>query len=123
MHEIQDFSDERNKGWCVHCARPLASVKKSRDHVPTKTLLLRPYPANLPIVDVCHACNQSFRHDEQYLVALLSAILVGATDPDRQLNTNAARILRHNIELRAAIEASKREFSNQRRRKQNFLER
>jgi hypothetical protein len=109
MDEIEEFSEERNKAWCVHCGSPLASRKTSRDHVPTKTLLHPPYPPNLPIVMVCHRCNQSFRTDEQYLVAFLSAVLAGTTDPATQANPNAARILLHNTELRTAIDASKRE--------------
>ena len=110
MDEIKEFSDERNKAWCVHCGWPLASLKASRDHVPTKTLLRPPYPANLPIVMVCHDCNQGFAKDEQYLVAFLSAVLAGTTDPPRRSNSNAARILQHNTELRAAIDASRQEY-------------
>jgi hypothetical protein len=92
MDEIKEFSDERDKAWCVHCGRPLASLKASRDHVPTKTLLCPPYPANLPIVMVCDDCNQGFAKDEQYLVAHLSAALAGTTDPAAQPNPNAAHI-------------------------------
>src|SRR5271166_3726331 len=110
MDEIKEFSDERNKAWCLHCQMPLASLRTSRDHVPTKTLLRPPYPANLPIVVVCHDCNQGFRKDEQYLVAFLSAVLAGTTDPAVQPNPNAALILKHNTELRAAIDASKGKY-------------
>lgn len=113
MDEIKDFSDERLKAWCIYCAKPLATLRQSRDHVPTKTLLHTPYPANLPLVTVCHDCNQSFRKDEPYLVAALSAILAGTTDPERQLNDNAARILSNDTDLRKTIEASKREFDIQ----------
>ena len=110
MEEIGDFSDERQKAWCIHCSRALESVRKTRDHVPTKTLLHPFYPANLPVVFVCHECNQGFSKDEQYLVAFLSSVLVGSTQPEQQRNANAARILQHNTVLRAAIDVSKREY-------------
>lgn len=107
MDEIQEFVDDRQKTWCIHCARQLADVTRSRDHVPTKTLLHPPYPPNLPIVVICHECNQSFSHDEQYLVAFLSTVLAGSSKPDAQANPNAQRILRYNQVLQAAIEASR----------------
>lgn len=111
MEEIKEFSDERQKAWCIHCARCLASVEKiTRDHVPTKTLLHFPYPGNLPIVKICHQCNQGFAKDEQYLVAFLSSVLAGSTEPDAQSNPNAQRILQHNHMLRASIERSKIEY-------------
>lgn len=110
MQEIEEFADERNKAWCVHCGAALASVRRSRDHVPTKTLLRPPYPANLPIVMVCHNCNQDFGKDEQYLVAFISSVLAGTTEPAQQSNSNAARILSHNTELRGEIDSSRQEY-------------
>lgn len=109
MDEIFEFIDERQKEWCVHCGTPLAETKPTRDHVPTKTLLLPPFPGNLPIVMVCEGCNKGFGKDEQYLVAFLSSVLAGSTEPALQPNPNAARILTHNHMLRAAIEKTKRQ--------------
>ncbi|MDE2102112.1 MAG: hypothetical protein KGL39_33005 [Patescibacteria group bacterium] len=107
MDEIHEFVDERQGTCCLHCARQLADVKRSRDHVPTKTLLHPPYPPNLPIVVLCHECNQGFSPDEQYLVAFLSAVLAGSSEPDAQVNPNARRILRYNRVLQADIEAAR----------------
>ena len=112
MDEIEEFSDARHKAWCIHCRASLGSVKTSRDHVPTKTLLRPPYPANLPIVLVCHDCNQGFRKNEEYLVAFLSVVISGTTDPELQVSASAARILRHNTQLRAEIELAKREYKS-----------
>jgi hypothetical protein len=110
MDEIQEFVDERQKGWCLHCARALTGLKQTRDHVPTKTLLRTPYPANLPIVPVCGDCNQSFSKHEQYLVAFLSAVISGSADPDAQASPAAQRILKRNTVLRAAIDNSRKEY-------------
>ncbi len=107
MRDISDFSDKRLKDWCIHCGGSLASTGRTRDHVPTRKLLIPPLPPNLPVVPVCYACNQSFSKDEQYLIAFLSVVLTGSTDPSAQQNPNAARILTDNPALRAMIEASR----------------
>ena len=40
MEEIEEFTDERQKGWCIHCGTSISTVSKNWDHVPTKGLLL-----------------------------------------------------------------------------------
>lgn len=67
MREIEEFVDERQKAWCVHCGSVLAQSEVNRDHVPSKTLLDRPLPAHVPQVEVCAACNNGFSKDEEYL--------------------------------------------------------
>jgi hypothetical protein len=109
MDQIEEFTDERQKAWCIHCGQWIAGVETSRDHVPSKSLLLKPYPENLPLVEVCRSCNTGFSLDEEYLVALLGAVIAGSTEPDRQTNPNAARILTRNPKLRARIEGSRSE--------------
>ena len=110
MDEIAEFVDERQKSWCIHCARPLSSVKQTRDHIPTKTLLHLPFPRNMPIVHICAECNHGFSKDERYLVALLGAVVSGSTDPDAQVNSNAARILRNDQIVRSDVERGKKEY-------------
>ena len=65
MHKIEEFVDERQKSWCIHCARPLAGLETNEDHVPSKGLLAKPRPHHLPIVIICKECNTSFSLDEQ----------------------------------------------------------
>ena len=107
MDEIKEFVDERQKTWCIHCARTLASRPTNRDHVPTKSLLRPPLPGNLPVVEVCTECNESFSRDEQYTVAFLGAVISGTTDPERQIHSRAGSILRKASALRARIDASR----------------
>jgi hypothetical protein len=69
------FSDRRTVGFrrspgCIYCGLPA----DSRDHVPPKLLLERPYPPNLLTVPSCARCNQGWSQDEQYVLALLSQI-------------------------------------------------
>lgn len=110
MREIEDFTDDRLKAWCIHCGDVIADVESNRDHVPTKSLLtkaLRERGANydsgvgdefdyLPQVIVCRRCNSSFSPDENYLLCVLHAVMVGSLYPDPTRYPEAATILRSN---------------------------
>jgi len=100
VDEIEEFVDERHKGWCVHCATGIHQVESNRDHVPSKSLLRKPYPENLPTVDVCKPCNQKFSADEEYFAAFIGCVLSGSTDPDRQRDLRVRRILTRSPKLR-----------------------
>jgi hypothetical protein len=110
MDHINEFVDERQKAWCVHCGQSIVDLETSRDHVPSKSLLLNPHPSNLPVVQVCKSCNAGFSLDEEYLVAFLGSVLAGSTKPDRHDNPYAARILQRSPKLRARIEAAKSQY-------------
>ena len=109
MNEIEEFVDERQKAWCVHCGGRIGNLETNRDHVPSKSLLFEPYPENLPVIQVCRRCNTSFSLDEEYFVAFLGCVLTGSTDPDRQSNPRVERILRRTPSLRARIEKARTE--------------
>jgi hypothetical protein len=55
---------------CVYCGSP----SDSKDHVPPRLLLERPYPPNLLTVPSCTRCNQGWSKNEQYFLVLLSQI-------------------------------------------------
>lgn len=112
MEQIEAFVGDRNRSCCIHCGRWMADLDVTRDHIPSRSLLSRPYPRNLPVVQVCRQCNSGFSLDEEYLVALLGSVLSGSTDPLRQTCTNAARILARNEQLRSRIEKAKTAFQN-----------
>lgn len=61
---------------CAFCGGTPSTI----DHVPSKSLLAKPYPNNLPVVPACLDCNQSFSKDEQYLACLLECVIHGGTD-------------------------------------------
>ena len=103
MRQIQDLSDERQRGWCPHCGVALKEHNRSRDHVPTRGLLSRPYPPNLPVVHICGQCNAGFSVDEAYLIAFLGAVMSGSTNVDAGTYRSAAKLLRDNDELRRRI--------------------
>jgi len=110
MDQIKDFVDERQKLWCIHCGRDIGAARTNRGHVPSKSLLSKPYPPNLPVMEVCTACNTGFSLDEEYVAAFLGAVLAGSTEPEHQLMKAAARVFRRNGGLRAKIDRAKREY-------------
>ena len=114
MKYINDLSGSGLRTGCIHCdsnysqnEASIAPSKLTKDHVPSKCLLMRPYPIDLPVVDVCHACNQSFSVDEEYFAAFLSSVISGSTDPKHQNSRFAARkILKRSAKLRDRIDRS-----------------
>jgi hypothetical protein len=113
MQKIEEFVDERQRTWCIHCARPLVGLETNEDHVPSKSFLTKPRPHHLPIVTICRECNTGFSLDEQYAVTFLSCVLAGSTDPEKQPNTSAARALTDSAALRTRIERSRTEHATQ----------
>lgn len=107
MLQIRDFTDSRFSRYCVHCGRVLRPKETDRDHVPSKSLLDRPFPSNLPVIDVCKTCNECFSRDEEYVSAIISAIVSGSAEPEKQTCHSGQRILSRNSCLRSRIENSK----------------
>ena len=110
MRQIKPFVDDRQSTWCIHCANALADVDATRDHVPTKSLLDKPYPENLPVIPVCRKCNESFSGDELYFGMFLEAVLSGSTVPKRQRTTSARDRFAHYDRMRERIERGRREY-------------
>ena len=107
MDQLTDYSDSRNKGFCIHCGGGLGSDESNRDHVPTRGLLNSPYPENLPVVEVCRQCNSGFSSDEEYLIAFLGSVLSGSTRPDPVRFPAASGILAHSPRLGNRIDRSR----------------
>ena len=107
MRQLTDFSDDRNRGICVHCGEGLVSEKQTRDHVPSKVLLTSPYPENLPVVHACRRCNSGFGKDEEYLAALLASVICGSTNPQPDRFPDAVRVLQHSTQLRGRIDRAR----------------
>ena len=119
MRYIEDYSDERQKSWCIHCGAFINDVSSNRDHVPTKSLLsrgLRKRGADydrgahdefgyVPQVVVCEKCNSSFSEDENYLLCVLHAVMAGSLYPDTAKQPEAAKILRSNRHVVRALKA------------------
>ena len=107
MDQLIDYSDSRNKGFCIHCGSGLRHDASNRDHVPTRGLLNPPYPENLPVVEVCRQCNSEFSSDEEYLIAFLGSVISGSTTPDPAISSTASRILARSPQLAKRIARSR----------------
>jgi hypothetical protein len=55
---------------CIYCGK----AASTRDHVPPKSFLEKPYPDNLKTVPSCKDCNNGFSKDEEYFLILMSKI-------------------------------------------------
>ena len=112
LYGEEKFNDMRlqwPEGICIHCGITLNPVNATREHIPSKFFLREPYPKELTIMEACRECNTSFSRDEEYLFALLNAVLAGTTDPDKQKTSKASRMFSKQTGLRVRIEKSKLE--------------
>ncbi len=98
------FVDERQSGYCVFCG----GAPESQDHCPSKVLLDEPLPPDLPVVDACAECNNSFSLDEQYLACLIECALCGSATPDGVSRPKVRRILTECPALVVQLNESKR---------------
>jgi hypothetical protein len=55
---------------CIYCGKEALTW----DHIPSKSLLEKPYPNNLITVPACSTCNNSFSTHEEYLLNILVGI-------------------------------------------------
>jgi hypothetical protein len=63
------MSAKKRRGICGYCGN---QRDLTRDHLPPKLLLEKPYPMNLRTVPSCYPCNQSFKADDEYTRTVLA---------------------------------------------------
>lgn len=102
MQQIEPFSDVRLRSCCIYCGGPI----ETREHVPSKILLDKPYPHNLPIVPSCLSCNSSFSMDEEYCACILECVRCGTSNPEELRRDTVKRILREKPGLQKRIALS-----------------
>ncbi len=107
MKQLQDVADDRLINGCIYCG----GNAETRDHVPSRILLKKPYPENLPVVGACKRCNQGFSKDEEYLVCLLESVLAGSTSPEKIKKPSVARAMERSPALKSRIEAVKSTYN------------
>lgn len=103
MNQLRDFADSRLIDGCIYCG----GAVETRDHVPSRVLLDRPLPENLPVLPSCRKCNNGFSKDEEYLACLLEAVVSGSIDPDQVSRKVVADILKRSPRLQNQIDAEK----------------
>jgi len=99
VRQYQTFVDKRLLGPCAFCGgRP-----DTRDHVPPKVFLDKPYPTNLPVVASCAGCNIGASLDEEFLAALLEVVVCGTANAADLRREGVARALKHSPALAALL--------------------
>jgi len=93
--------------FCAYCGGPT----ETRDHVPSRVFLDKPYPNHLPVVPACKACNQGFSKDEEYVACLVECVLSGSGDPNRVERKKIKRILQGKPALAAKLRNARQETS------------
>jgi hypothetical protein len=104
MQQIETFGDERHLLYCLYCG----AEPDTREHVPSRVLLDKPYPDNLPVVGACQACNVAFSPDEDYLACAVAVALAGTADPASLERDKVRRILSDRPALAARFRAALR---------------
>ncbi|MFP6583641.1 MAG: hypothetical protein VCD00_13960 [Candidatus Hydrogenedentota bacterium] len=99
------FFDERLRGMCIYCG----CTPETRDHVPSKVLLDKPYPQNLPVVPCCARCNADFSLDEEYTACFIEYVITGANSAKEIERARIRETLLRNPNLDARIRAARQE--------------
>ncbi|HET9898930.1 MAG TPA: hypothetical protein VFQ44_28735 [Streptosporangiaceae bacterium] len=99
MQQIKPYVDSRLTHRCVYCD----GEPDTGDHVPPRAFLDKPYPANLPKVPSCQACNEGASLDEEYVSCLLEVAACGSVRPEDLQRPGVARKLQANDGLRQRL--------------------
>lgn len=103
MDQLPDYSDERLLLGCIYCD----DEAETREHVPSRVFLDKPFPENLPVVGACKRCNNGFSMDEECFACLIESVIAGSANPALIRRPKIAAILERSPALQARIEASK----------------
>jgi hypothetical protein len=103
MQQLKNFADYRLMQGCLYCG---AISPDTREHVPSKIFLEKPFPDNLPVVAACLPCNNSYSIDEEYVACIIACMLSGTTEPNNIKISRIRDILHKKPALRSLIEQS-----------------
>lgn len=109
MKQLNKYSDSRLEGFCIYCG----GKPETRDHVPSKILIDKPFPENLPVVPACDKCNQGFSKDEEYFACLIECILRGSTEPEELERKKVKDILKRKPKLKARLDEAMETYEGQ----------
>ena len=100
MRQIKKLSDLRLDTQCAFCGE----YSETRDHIPSKIILEKPFPENLHIVPSCLKCNNGFSLDEEYFACLIECILCETIEPRRLRRNRIKKILNRKPKLKTKLE-------------------
>ncbi len=88
---------------CLYCG----GTPETREHVPPRVFLDKPYPEQLPVVQACSNCNGDFSTHEEYLACLIGCVLAGSPVSEEIQRKKVAQILKERPSLAYRIENSR----------------
>lgn len=109
MQQITNYGDMRQVAACAYCG----NATETRDHVPARVLLDKPFPDNLAVVPACLECNNAASADEEYLACLVECVVCGVTEPASLGRENIRRLLSERAALRGKLAAAHRREGEQ----------
>ena len=105
MKHFTDYSDDRTRGMCIYCG----GLPETREHVPPRVFLDKPYPPDLPIVEACARCNHAYSLDEEYMACLIDCVISGTADSKSLQRETTKKSLLHALGLAERIARARRE--------------
>lgn len=88
---------------CVFCGK----IASTKDHIPSKNLLEKPYPDNLLTIPSCSRCNRSFSLDEEYFLNVLVEVSDNPTLlSKKEIGGNVYKARERSLGLKKRIEDS-----------------
>jgi len=80
--------DNLKTNGCIYCGKPATT----REHVPSKAFLLKPFPENLPVIPACFECNNNFSEDENYVSCFLDILKKNIYSDNSRQNQTQCRL-------------------------------
>ncbi|MBR0542035.1 MAG: hypothetical protein IJK26_07510 [Clostridia bacterium] len=62
--------NRNSEHFCIYCGKK----SDTREHIPSKAFLRKPYPSDLAVLPACSSCNNSFSDDELYTEIYIDAL-------------------------------------------------
>ena len=81
---------------CVYCG---AEAGDTKDHVPPKCLIRKPYPANLLTVPSCVACNGDSSKDEEYFRLMIVGLMCHTAEAELLFDGPMSRSMDRNAKI------------------------
>lgn len=97
-----EYEPWQQKSLCFYCGSPA----DTKDHIPSKVLLDKPYPDNLDEVPCCRKCNNGFSLDEEFSAVAIECVLRQSTHVKDMKREKVRIICEHSPLLLNCVEES-----------------
>ena len=88
---------------CAYCG----GAPSTKDHVPSRILLDKPYDKGSPFVGACMACNNGLSQAETYVACLIECALAGSANVQRVSRIKVKQALKRSAKLAAQLASAR----------------